>query len=774
MSKILLKVFVISIIILFSIGLNAQEIGKSWEFNEDGNFEGIIIGNNLTDSLVENGFYKATVANIFPFIKSERFELEAADFGVVQIRMKVIGATSGNFKWYNDTGDWGFIFFDTIGDSTFQEFEFPVYLNDKWKGKITKIMSLGFNPTVGSRVEIDYIRIVRTGPKPTIANFNSRRTIFKQNVEIPLFASVRNDGDVETILNSKLTLPEGARLLNGSLENNHGSMFKEVTDTLYWTIIFDNLGEYNLSLQLFNEIDTTEKIISLNVTDQYWVQNKFFLSAWSPPSLTTEAYDYYANANFEMILWLPPDEASVSYAEQKGMDYILRAGSILGEHDYLRAPDNIAPEDLTSDDLAKLDGMIDQFMNREKVLGYYITDEPNAKAFPNLGKTVSYLREKDPTRLSFINLLPTYASEEQFGTPTYDEHIEQFLNIVKPEILSYDHYHFFNTYDGGGYFTNLGIIRKWAVAYDIPFCNIIQAIGTNNTSVDFLDWRIPNADEHRWLVYSSLAYGAKAIVWFHWDHSWGLTSSPKRDELYASIQQLNLEINNIGDILIGLTSVGAYHSKTNVEKLKLPVDGIIKSVSENADLVIGYFKDSNEKDYFMLMNKSYNDSIVATITLNGVTDELQYFDVFTSEWISVINDSTSGKSIFNVSLRKGGGKLFSINKLTDVSKDDYGVIPSEYKLKQNYPNPFNPSTTIKYSIPVETFQGVLLQNVTLKIYDILGREVTTLVNKEQKPGNYQAKWDGKNNTGVKVTSGVYFYRLMASSFINTKKMMLLQ
>jgi len=413
--------------------------------------------------------------------------------------------------------------------------------------------------------------------------------------------------------------------------------------------------------------------------------------------------------------------------------------------------------------------MISTFKDKDGVLGYYLTDEPNAKAFPNLGKVVSYLREKDPTRVSFINLFPTYASDDQLGTSTYDEHVEQFLNIVKPEILSYDHYHFFNGYDGGGYFNNLGIIRKWAVTYDIPFCNIIQAIGTDGTGGPDLNWRAPNAAEHRWLVYSSLAYGAKAIIWFHWDSYWGLTGSPVRDALYASIQQLNQEINNIGDILIGLNSQGVYHTKTLTDNLLLPTDGIIKSVSENADLVVGYFKDSNDKDYFMLMNKNYNDSTIATITLNGVTDELQYFNVLTNQWEEVSNESSSGNSTFDVTLQRGGGKLFSIGKLTVVVNDDLGFTPNEFKLEQNYPNPFNPSTTIKYSIPtVETRRGVS-QHVTLKIYDILGREVATLVNKEQKPGNYEVKFDASQ-----LTSGLYFYKIATSGFAQSKKMILIR
>jgi len=765
------KTIVLSLFTILLLQLNAQEIkiGKAWEFNEDSNFEGITLSSNFKDSLVENGMLKATVANVFPFLKSEEFELEAKDYGLVQIRMKIAGATSGKLNWYNDTGAWGFIIFEASGDSTFQEFELPVFLNDKWTGKITKIMSLGFNPTVGSQVEIDYIRIVRKGAKPSIVNLNPRRTIFKQNVEIPLYAQVRNDGDEEAILNSELALPDGVTLVSGELGNNHGIMYKELTDTLNWTIMFDNLGEYELSLKLFNESDTTEKKITLNVTDQYWVQDKFFLSVWHSPLLTTDAYDYFNNANFEMVLSVPPDEASVIFAEQHGMEYQLKTGYLVGERDLI-ARDNTVPEDLTAEDLAKLDGMISTFKDEEGVLGYHITDEPNAKAFPNLGRVVSYLREKDPTRLSFINIFSNYADEELYGTETYHEHIEQFLNIVKPELLSYDHYHFYNNYDGGGYFNNLGIIRRWALAYDIPFSNTIQAIGTNGTIVDHLDWRTPNEGEHRWLVYSSLAYGAKAIIWYSWESSHGVTSSSKRDELYASIQQLNLEINNIGDILINLNSDGVYHYPNVPAGAKLlPANKVVKEISDGSDMLIGIFKHQDGDDYLMLMNKDYNASTTATIKFNYILDGFEVFDADKNLWEAQLYDNSSGSSSFEYTFEPGDGKLFKLSGETLVGVSSVTQLPTEFILEQNYPNPFNPSTTIKYSIPiVETRRGVS-PLVTLKIYDILGREVTTLVNKEQNPGNYEVKFDAST-----LSSGLYLYRISTSGYTTTKKMILLR
>jgi Secretion system C-terminal sorting domain len=94
-------------------------------------------------------------------------------------------------------------------------------------------------------------------------------------------------------------------------------------------------------------------------------------------------------------------------------------------------------------------------------------------------------------------------------------------------------------------------------------------------------------------------------------------------------------------------------------------------------------------------------------------------------------------------------------------------IPTVYSLSQNYPNPFNPSTKINFSLPK---QG----NVTITIYDIMGREVYTLVNKNMKPGKYQTIWTSINNDGKTVASGLYFYRIEAGNFVESKKMILVR
>jgi hypothetical protein len=94
-------------------------------------------------------------------------------------------------------------------------------------------------------------------------------------------------------------------------------------------------------------------------------------------------------------------------------------------------------------------------------------------------------------------------------------------------------------------------------------------------------------------------------------------------------------------------------------------------------------------------------------------------------------------------------------------------VPSKFALAQNYPNPFNPTTTIKYQIPKPIRDDNTF--VSLKIYDVLGSEVATLVNQKQKPGNYEVTWDAYG-----FSSGVYFYKLSAGNYVETKKMILIK
>jgi len=98
---------------------------------------------------------------------------------------------------------------------------------------------------------------------------------------------------------------------------------------------------------------------------------------------------------------------------------------------------------------------------------------------------------------------------------------------------------------------------------------------------------------------------------------------------------------------------------------------------------------------------------------------------------------------------------------------EVAAIPTVYALDQNYPNPFNPSTTIRYQIPTDA-------SVNLIIYNVQGQKIRTLVSKEQKAGYYNVVWDGRNEAGQTVSTGLYLYRVQAGSFVATQKMLMLK
>ena len=107
-----------------------------------------------------------------------------------------------------------------------------------------------------------------------------------------------------------------------------------------------------------------------------------------------------------------------------------------------------------------------------------------------------------------------------------------------------------------------------------------------------------------------------------------------------------------------------------------------------------------------------------------------------------------------------------------IVNNDTRIIPDEYKLFSNYPNPFNPSTIIRFSIPEESF-------VTIKVFNTLGEEITTLINENINAGNYEVEFSAKGGSAsggdaYSLPSGIYFYQVRAGSFVETKKMMLLK
>jgi len=144
-----------------------------------------------------------------------------------------------------------------------------------------------------------------------------------------------------------------------------------------------------------------------------------------------------------------------------------------------------------------------------------------------------------------------------------------------------------------------------------------------------------------------------------------------------------------------------------------------------------------------------------------------YESSFTSGWLLAVNSYSDGKTIDVWVAGKGFPTLFKSLLVTSVNDPRDAMIINEFTVAQNYPNPFNAMTQIQYYLPKTT-------SVILKIYDILGREVRTLVNEYQNVGSHLSEWDGTDDAGQNVSSALYIYRLTADGYNQIKKMILLK
>ncbi len=145
----------------------------------------------------------------------------------------------------------------------------------------------------------------------------------------------------------------------------------------------------------------------------------------------------------------------------------------------------------------------------------------------------------------------------------------------------------------------------------------------------------------------------------------------------------------------------------------------------------------------------------------NISYEINCSDILQGSYYLRLVSEVSGEAEFNLGLIQND--VSEIAKKNYVNASYYGdKVPSTYEISQNYPNPFNPSTTINYQIPQTGF-------VTLKIYDILGKEVTTLVNEQKNQGRYSINFDAS-----RLASGVYIYQLRVNVYVSSKKMLLLK
>jgi len=241
-----------------------------------------------------------------------------------------------------------------------------------------------------------------------------------------------------------------------------------------------------------------------------------------------------------------------------------------------------------------------------------------------------------------------------------------------------------------------------------------------------------------------------------------------------------LQINtNTGSDDLGGTTIVFSFDTTAISFTNTPVKDI--------DYIFHNFSDGSYS--LATVTKPMNNKIWINIDLPFINNNNGTFVAGSAEWTDVVtiyfdrvdSNATAKLSWLTTSPFWGmydadNSTLWETGVFEDfpTSVEPGSTSPTNFKLSQNYPNPFNPTTKIQFTIPFITLYGTEgTVSVTLKVYDILGNEVATLVDDEKEPGDYEVEFS-TNSGGISLASGIYIYRIESADFVDTKKLVLLK
>ena len=394
-----------------------------------------------------------------------------------------------------------------------------------------------------------------------------------------------------------------------------------------------------------------------------WTIGTPIATYYAGPPLTDAVAERMVEGGWNLV-WCKEEELDV--ARRHG----LRAMLHMGVESTIRRNEIDSPAET-----ARLAAVVDRVRQHPALYAYYIMDEPGASHFPAIVKAVAIIRRIDPAHLTYVNLFPSYGTNDQLGTKgdvvtAYQKHLDQYLEIVKPDLISYDHYHFTVNGDmpwempegtADQYFLNLGMIRQTALDAGLPFLNIVQACSWDPRV------RVPNERELRWLVHTSLAYGAQGIsyyVYCHANHTGamaeldGVTPTP----LYHAAKVLNREFVAIAAQVQPLRSLGAYHTGVIPQgAVPLPKDAAFRLVPPSTTqpakpgpaYVLGHFGTPGKPTHVMVVNLNYKKETTATVVGPA---PLEVFDTTTKAW------TPAGGSRAQLRFPPGGGKLLRVRR----------------------------------------------------------------------------------------------------------------
>ena len=399
-----------------------------------------------------------------------------------------------------------------------------------------------------------------------------------------------------------------------------------------------------------------------SLAQKAWEPSEFPIACWRGPPRSHNTLQHYRtlrDCNFTIVgptgeHTIETNRAMLDRCAEVGLKAILVDG-------------RIGPQMVLRDDWQELvSQVVADYAAHSAFYGYHLLDEPSSLLFDPLGKISRELERQDPAHLPYINLLPTYASVEQLGSPDYKDHLARFGRIARPRLFSYDHYALLK---GGGirpdYYENMELVRAESIRSGIPWWYV-------HSSGAYSGYRMPTEAEMRWQLYTSLAYGAKGISYWHY---WG--RKQKGDErtgvvdpdgnptqLYGILKGLNRETQVLGNVLLSAASTEVLHvGVVPVGTRRQGRDATVQ-LPPDKPLMAGLFRAGESRQYAMIVNRDFAEPVQFDV---GFRPHVVSVERISAQDASATALAREGRSL-GLSLEAGGGILLRLTTAFDYPR----------------------------------------------------------------------------------------------------------
>ena len=344
---------------------------------------------------------------------------------------------------------------------------------------------------------------------------------------------------------------------------------------------------------------------------------------------------------------------ALQLAEKYGIKYLVRDWSLQGIHE---------------EDFDLIADMVEPWTQYSAYAGHLIADEPGANQFDRLGKMKEVFDEVADGGLFYVNLYPTYSSLAQRDERSYMEYVTEYVEKVKPDVISYDHYPLMQNVEGTAitedYLLNLEIISRAAREAGVPWWNFMQTMAFGRVN------REPDYDDLRWQAYTSLAFGASGIQHFcYWTPKDDGTSFDEamidregnKTELYDAARFVNYELLAFDHIYLSYEAVGQMVFSPDTAPLhtylEYPLESFapVKSV-EGGPVLMGCFEDEDGNQAIMLVNMTdpgRDEAITVRVTFN----DAKALNIYTAGRKSRVG---LDNGTIEITLESGEGKFIQI------------------------------------------------------------------------------------------------------------------